>query len=150
MRDTWLSGRSRALAFCTVVLLAACGDPAGSSAGAYTLRTVNEQALPAAYPDPLVPQGTFLVTAGELVLEEGGVYRGSLTIGCAPSLPAGTTCTVTEPDQPIEGTYSRAEGWLRLGERQYPAEFADRSVSVRIFIPQYMGLFPEYALRFTR
>lgn len=153
MRKIWLSVRRRALVLCTIAagaVLAGCEDPGGPSTDVYALATVNQQALPAEYPDPLIPQGTFVVTAGELVLEDDGTLRGSFTVGCRSALPEGTTCTVSQPRQAFQGSYSRAEGWMQLGESRYPAQFEDRSVSVRVFIPQYRGIYPEYALRFSR
>lgn len=153
MHHSRLSTLRRAATFATLaacMVLAGCGDPGGPSEEEYTLRTVNNQPLPAAYPDPFMPADEFQVSGGTLVLEDEGRYTGSFTVQCRPNPPAGSTCTVSEPEQGFEGAYSRAEGWMEIGGRRYPAEFEDASVSVRIFIPAYLGYYPEYNLRFTR
>ncbi len=153
MRNPLLAARSRAAALFVVavcVTLAACDLPTRSSVDVYALATVNQQALPAPYPDPLMPAGQFTVTAGALVLQDDGTLSGSFTVSCAPSTDPGTTCHVDDPEQGFEGGYSREEGWLELGGRRYPAEFTGGAVSVRIYVPSYLGYYPEYNLRFTR
>jgi hypothetical protein len=130
--------------------LASCDSPADTSVDAYALATVNNQVLPAPYPDPAMPAGVFQVTAGELVLRDDGTFSGRFTVACAPSTVPGDTCHVDDPEQILQGSYSREEGWLELGGGRYPAEFTDAAVLVRIFVPAYMGYFPEYNLRFTR
>ncbi|HEX6038801.1 hypothetical protein [Longimicrobium sp.] len=150
MRKTWLSALPRALTLLiTGALLAGCKDPGGASIETYTLASVNQQALPTTYPDPLLPQG-FVVTAGELMLKDGGMLSGSFTIACAPGQPAGSTCSVTQPRQTFAGTYSREESWVKLGDRFYPAEYGENYVRFRIYIPQYVGFYPEYDVRFNR
>jgi hypothetical protein len=153
MRHSRLSALRRAATFATLavgMVLAGCGDPGGPSQEEYTLRTVNNQPLPAAYPDPFMPADEFQVSGGEIILQDGGRYIGSFTVQCRSNLPEGTTCTVDEPEQVFEGAYSRAEGWMEIGSRRYPAVFENAAVSVRIFIPAYLGYYPEYNLRFTR
>lgn len=153
MRHSWLSALRRAATFATLavgMVLAGCGDPGGPSKEEYTLRTVNNQPLPAAYPDPFMPADHFQVSGGKLVLKDGGRFMGSFTVQCRSDLPAGTTCSVSEPELGLEGAYSRAEGWMEISGRRYPAEFENAAVSVRIFIPAYLGYYPEYNLRFTR
>jgi hypothetical protein len=132
------------------VILAACDLPTKTSVDSYELATVNQQALPAPYPDPLIPAGQFHVTAGQLLLHDDGTHSGSFTVACAPSNDPGTTCHVDDPEESFQGTYSREEGWMELSGRRYPAEFTSGAVSVRIFVPSYQGYFPEYNLRFTR
>jgi hypothetical protein len=140
----------------TLLVLAAAVGPAGCAEGLgpssdeYTLRTVNDQPLPAAYPDPFMPAGQFLVTAGAIVLEDDGLLSGSFTLRCGSGLPETSTCVVDDPEQEFTGSYSREEGWMQLGERRYPAEFENGRVSVRILIPSYLGYYPQYDLRFTR
>lgn len=153
MRNSPLAALPRAAKLFVVaagVTLAGCDLPTKSSVETYELATVNQQALPAPYPDPLMPAGTFRVTAGELMLHEGGTLSGSFTVACAPSTNPGNTCTVDDPEAEFEGAYSREEGWLELGGRRYPAEFTSGAVSVRIFVPAYQGYYPEYNVRFTR
>jgi hypothetical protein len=153
MRYSWLSALRRAAAFATLaagMVLAGCGDPGGPSKEKYTLATVNNQPLPAAYPDPRIPADQFQVAGGTIVLEDEGRFTGSFTLQCRSDLPAGTTCTVSDPEQELKGAYSRAEGWMEIGGRQYPAVFENAAVSVRIFVPAYLGYYPEYNLRFTR
>lgn len=130
--------------------LAGCDLPTKTSAENYTLATVNQQALPGPFPDPRMPVGVFRVTAGKLVLHDDGTHSGSFTSVCAQSSTPLHTCEIDDPVQRFEGTYSREEGWLDFGDRRYPAEFTSGAVSVRIYIPAYMGYFPEYNLRFTR
>jgi hypothetical protein len=131
------------------LVLAACDLPTNSSDDTYTLATVNQQALPAPYPDPRMPSGMFRVTAGELVLGDDGTFTGSYSVVCAPTGP-GTTCQVNDPHEEFQGSYSREEGWLELAGARYPAEFSRGAVSVRVFVPAYQGYYPEYNLRFTR
>lgn len=153
MRNTLLTARTRAAKFLVLavgVALAGCDLPTSSANNRYQLATVNQQALPAPYPDPLMPVGTFRVTAGRLRLHDDGTLSGSFSVECVPSNNTGNTCHVDDPEQEFEGAYSREEGWLELGERRYPADFSGGAVLVRIFIPSYMGYFPEYNVRFTR
>jgi hypothetical protein len=153
MRNTWIAALRRTTAFAALaagLLLAGCENPGTATEDEYELRTVNDRPLPAAYPDPLMPAGQFRVTAGTLVLEDEGRLVGTFTVGCEPDLPPGSTCTVEEPRQEFQGTYSREEGWMEFGGRRYPAEFTSGAVSVRIFVPSYLGYYPEYNLRFTR
>lgn len=153
MRNSLLAALPRAAKFFAVaagMALAACDQPAGSSVETYELATVNQQALPAPYPDPLMPAGQFRVTAGQLVLYDDGTMSGSFTVACAPSSNPGSTCQVDDPEEDFAGSYSREEGWVELGSRRYPAEFTNGAVSVRIFVPSYVGYYPEYNVRFTR
>ena len=153
MRSSLLATLPRAAAFVAVaagLMLTSCDLPTKSSVDAYALATVNNQALPGPYPHPEFPVGTFQVTAGELALRDNGTFSGSFTVACAPNLPTSTTCEVGEPDESFQGAYSREEGWLELFGRRYPAEFTDAAVSVRIYVPAYMGYYPEYNIRFTR
>ena len=153
MRNLLLAALPRAAKLCLVsacVALAACDLPTRSSVDRYQLTTVNQQALPAPYPDPLMPADQFRVTGGELTLHDDGTASGSFSVACVPSSNPGNTCQVDDPEQEFEGAYSREEGWMELGGRRYPAEFTSRAVSVRIFVPSYMGYYPEYNVRFTR
>jgi hypothetical protein len=153
MRSSLLAALPRAAKLSIVaagLALASCDSPTETSVDAYALATVNNQALPAPYPDPTMPAGVFQVTAGELVLRDDGTFSGSFTVACAPSTAPGNTCQVDDPEQSLQGTYSREEGWLELGGGRFPAVFTDALVSVRIFVPASLGYFPEYNLRFTR
>ncbi|HEX5870630.1 MAG TPA: hypothetical protein VFY65_09455 [Longimicrobium sp.] len=155
MRISPLAALPRAaklFAVAACVALASCGGdtPTKASADTYVLATVNQQALPAPYPDPLMPAGHFRVTAGTLVLQDDGTLTGNFYVGCAPSSNPGFSCQVEDPEQSFEGSYSREEGWLELGGRRYPAEFTGNGVSVRIFVPSYVGYYPEYNVRFIR
>jgi hypothetical protein len=153
MRPPRLSALSRAttlLGLAAGLTLAACALPTGSSNETYVLASVNDRALPSDYPDPMMPAGQFRVTAGRLSLDDDGTYTGRFTVSCAPSDFSGSTCHVDDPEQDFEGTYSREEEWMDVGGRRYPAEFTNGAVSVRIYVPSYVGYYPEYTLRFTR
>lgn len=153
MRNTWIAALRRTTAFATLsasLVLAGCDLPTKSSNDVYVLASVNDRSLPSDYPDPMMPAGQFRVTAGRLNLDDDGTYTGSFTVACAPSDLPGSTCQVDDPEQDFAGPYSRAEGWMEVGGRRYPAEFTDNAVSVRIYVPSYVGYYPEYTLRFTR
>lgn len=153
MRNTWIAALRRTTAFAAVsagVVLAGCDLPTKSSNDVYILASVNDQSLPSDYPDPLMPAGQFRVTAGRLTLDDDGTYSGTFTVACAPSSGPGSSCQVDDPEQDFQGAYSREEAWMEVGSRRYPATFTNNAVSVRIYVPSYVGYYPEYNLRFTR
>jgi hypothetical protein len=152
MRKTWLSALPHALTLLiTGALLAGCKDPGGSSGEVYRLDMVNQRPLPTDFPDPLLPQGTYVVTAGELVLEDDRTLSGSFTMACRPDLPAGTPCGVgNNPRRTFKGTYSREDKSVVMGERRYQIQFSERVVTMRIVIPSYEDFYPVYYVRFSR
>lgn len=132
-----------------LVLLAACDgllDPTEQ----YTLISVNGSALPAPYPDPAA-SGDLQVTAGVLTLHEGGRLTGSWTMACPTSLPEGSTCEVTgDGRQTFEGTYSREDGVVFIGDHPYLAEFRTNGLEFTVQLPPSLGLSPRYVLRYDR
>jgi hypothetical protein len=73
-----------------------------------------------------------------LRLKPGGVVEETVTIRCQPGLPTGA-CSVSVAGQFREGTYSRSEGWIRFGDRQYPAEFTASAVTANYVLPPSQG-----------
>jgi hypothetical protein len=117
-----------------VVLLARCDSPTDVDTEVYTLATVNGRALPAPHPDMMGIE----IVSGTLKLKAGGVVEEAVTIRCQPGLPAGD-CSVSAAGQFREGTYSRSEGWIRFGERQYPADFTSGAVTANYVRPPSQG-----------
>lgn len=147
MRSTYL----RWLACAALALLPACGDGPTESKEQYTLVTVNDKPLPAAYPDPLMPQGSVNVSAGTLTLKADGTLSGSFTMQCPTPAPPGTTCEITgDGKSSFEGTYNRAEGHVVIAGRQYLAVFGSNRVDITIQLPAYTGYWPTYRLYFKR
>lgn len=136
-------------ALCALALLAGCGDsPTESSRERYTLKTVSGVSLPA--PDPTT--GVVDITAGALELRADGTLTEEMTVRCRSSLPAGTTCQVTNGGRSSRvGTYSRAEGWVRFGDREVPAAFTSRSVTITYVCPPSQGFScPQLVVRYER
>jgi hypothetical protein len=128
----------------TAVLLPGCDSPADIDAEVYALATVSGHALPAQHPD----MTSLEIVSGTLTLKPGNTVEQSLAVRCRPDLSPGQ-CTVTGTPIVQEGTYSRAEGWIRFGDRQYPAEFASGSVTANYVLPPSQG-FGGAVFVFTR
>jgi integral membrane protein len=144
------AGAQVAAALAAVVLLGACDGPADGREQ-YVLASVNGSELPAAYPDPLLPAGSVMVGAGALTLREGGRLEGSWTMACPEPPPQGTTCEIDgDGRQRFEGSYSREDGTVTIGERQYQATFHANGIEVVVQLPAYTGYWPVYRLRYAR
>jgi hypothetical protein len=116
------------------VLLVGCDSPTDADTEVYTLATVNGRTLPAPHPDVMQLE----IVSGTLTLKRGDVAEETVTIRCAPNLQPGE-CSVTNASQFRAGTYSRAEGWIRFGDRQYPTEFASVAVTANYLLPPSQG-----------
>lgn len=141
-----------------VIGVVACDSPVDEGPERYALVTVNEQPLPAPYPDPfLYPQGTqpsegvVQVATGTLDLRANGALRMELVMQCASQRPAGTQCEVEGDGRNVyEGSYSLSEDRVQIGDRQYPAQYASDRVEITIQVPPSEGVWPTFALEFRR
>jgi hypothetical protein len=116
------------------VLLAGCDSPTEPAAEVHALATVNGRALPAPHPDMMRIE----IVSGTLTLKRGNVAEQTMTIRCVPGLTP-DECSVSGAGLFGEGTYSRTEGWLRFGDRQYPAEFTASTVTADYRLPPSQG-----------
>jgi hypothetical protein len=128
---------SAALLLASLLLPVACSDDGAPAASTWTLVTVNGAGVPA--PHPLAD--VIEVVSGALLLREGGTAEETVRIRCRSNLPPGTSCTVDQPVQVRTGTYSRAEGWIRLGGTSYSATFTATAVTVEFGAPPSQGAF---------
>ena len=142
----------------TGVGIAGCDSPVDQGPEPYTLVTVNQQSLPAPYPDPfLYPQGSqpsggaFQVASGELVLGADGALGMELVMQCASPPPAGTECDIEGDGRNVyEGSYSLDQDWVQIGDRQYPVGYGPDSVEITIQVPPSAGMWPMFVLEFQR
>jgi len=133
-----------------LLTLGACDDStAGPEGEVYELETINGNALPGPYPDPMGCCTSFEVVAGELTLRSNGTLTQELTVRCK-------TCTVTgDGKESAEGTYSRTEAYVEypggpFGKSRFPADFADDAVTIHVGYPPSHGLFPSFDLVYRR
>jgi hypothetical protein len=144
--------RSLAAAALVAVSLGACDS--GTEVGGieiYQLVSVNEQPLPAPYPHPEAPEGVVQVSQGELRLLANGSFLMELYMRCHPNPPANIDCDIEgDARQPMVGLYSRVDGHIQFGNRQYPTTFQNNVVRVHIMIPPSEGLYPSFMLEFRR
>jgi hypothetical protein len=130
----------------------ACDSPTELVGTAYDLTAVNGQMVPAPFPDPFLPPDTFEVVAGTLVLRPDGTFAQDLTIRCKTPQPVSSECQV-EGDGRVrtEGHYSRTEGSVVVGGRQFPATFRLDEVTIDLVFPPGQGaLMPRFLLEFHR
>jgi hypothetical protein len=117
-----------------VMLLPGCDSPTEPDAEVYALATVNGHALPAPHPD----MNAFEMESGSLTLKGDNTVEQSLTIRCRPDLPPGD-CSASGAPLIQTGMYSRSEGWIRFGDRQYTAEFSAAAVTASYLLPPSQG-----------
>lgn len=137
-----------------------CDSPVDEGPEPYALVTVNEQSLPAPYPDPfLYPQGSpqpsegaaLEVASGTLDLGANGTLRMELVMQCASPPPAGTECEIEGDGRNVyDGTYSLSEDRVQIGDRQYPVVYGSDSVEITIQVPPSAGVWPRFVLEFRR
>ncbi|HEY8469463.1 MAG TPA: hypothetical protein VIL18_07465 [Longimicrobiales bacterium] len=141
-----------ALALAAVVAAAACDDPpSGPDEEVYTLATVNGQPLPGPYPDPLYPIDIWEVVEGTLTLRSDGTLTWEFVARCKTDLPPGTECQMDGDGRfAVEGRYSRAEGQVELGERNYMASFETDRVTITLGGPPSLGFAATFVLEFQR
>jgi len=110
-----------------LLLAAACNSPAGLAGDRFVLVSINNSALPLAYPGfPAIE-----VTGGEVVLRTDDTLDETLEVRCTNPRPPGTTCQVP-PGGLLQrrGTYSRSGGWVRLANVEYATSFTNNSVII--------------------
>jgi hypothetical protein len=136
----------------------ACDSPVDVNLETYALVEVNGAPLPAPYPDPyLYPTGVqpqdhpLRVSTGSLTLTREGTLSMELVMQCASPPPAGTECDI-EGDgmRSYHGGYSRSDGSVNIGGREYVAEFSTDQLEFTIQVPQSQGFWPAFRLTFRR
>jgi hypothetical protein len=134
------------------VALSACDSPTDVAGTVYTLATVNEQALPAPFPDPYLPPETFEVTSGTLTLRPDGTFSQALVMRCRTPQPSGGECEVHGDGRvTTEGSYSRTAGSVSFDDRQFPATFEPALVKIDLGFPASHGAFmPRFVLEYRR
>jgi hypothetical protein len=132
--------------------VSACDSPAGLDGTVYTLMTVNSQPLPAPFPDPFMPPNTFEATAGTLTLRSDGTFVQVLVMRCRTPQPTGSECEVHGDGRlTMAGSYSRTDGWVDTGDRQFLATFDAGQVTIDVAYPPSMGVqMPRFLLEFRR
>lgn len=131
---------------------AGCDSPVDLDPDLYTLTSVNEQSLPAPYPDPYLPTDSQLaVASGTLRLNDDGTLDMELVIQCASPLRPDTTCEVEgDGRRAHRGHYSPWDDYVHIEARQYPAEFLEDRVRITFQKPMSQGLGPVYVAEFRR
>jgi hypothetical protein len=134
------------------VAVPACDSPTDVGGTVYTLATVNEQALPAPFPDPYLPPGTFEVTSGTLTLRPDGTFSQTLVMRCRTPQPSGGECEVHGDGRvTTEGSYSRTAGSVSFDDREFPASFEPALVTIDLGFPASHGAFmPRFVLAYRR
>jgi hypothetical protein len=142
----------RVLAAATIAILAAaCGSSTDVRLERFSLVSVDGEPLPGPYPDPALPVDTYQVTQGQITLNPNGSFLMDLFVRCHPEQPPGSDCFISgDGRQPMVGTYSREQGYIQFGTRQYAASFANNRIQVHILIPPSEGLYPSFVLEFAR
>lgn len=140
----------RAAMLAGAIVIAACGSTTGLASESYDLVSVNGDPLPAAYPHPEFQPDVYQVTRGRLTLNANGAFLLDLYMRCHPQQPAANCQVSGDGRQPMAGTFSRQEQYIRFGTRQYVAEFTNDLVRIHIVIPPSEGLYPSFILEFRR
>lgn len=123
---TRMSVRRAVLVVVGAAALAGCKSPLDSGEERYTLATVNGKALPFSS-DRIIE-----TTSGSLVLHPDGRLTHSAVIRCKTNLAPGSCEVYNNGQIHNEGTYSRAEGWVRFGRAQFPATFGSNEVTITV------------------
>jgi hypothetical protein len=143
---------ARALLLFAAMVAAACDSSTRPEPEAYALASINGAALPAVY-DFGVGFTAFEVTDGSLTLRPDGTLTLTLAVRCRSPQPPDTECQV-EGDgiDTVHGTYSRADGWIRLadtaptGDVRWEAEYGAGLIRMTYSRPPSLGFAPAHTV----